>query len=803
MRSFTLAISTLTSLLFFCIKDTVSQPYWNQINSGIESNLNSIASYWYSGNTFVIVGDSGVILQSTDGGLSWRRISSPTYEKLYFADFRSDSVVFACGSNGTLLKSSDQGNNWQMLSSVTSHDLKYVNAWISPLSIYVAGENGFYAKITNNIWTTQIIDTADINTLLINPQGERIYAGGDYGTLLYTSNSGSVWTRLQTYSKANINASYSSNLLVGDCGTSWRVNSNMAYPNTLNTKKNLYCMDEPSLSFDQYLCGEDGLFMVNGRITQTNTALDLKSFRISYDNKAIAVGEAGTILHTADVTESPYEKNLNGNNIRAWFMNNGRFNNHSQSNGGFEWPKGSNKYAKFSSGLILGGLVGSDTLLAVCDYDSEFFPGQTVGGIPQGNGTPDFKIFKIIHGASDSDRADWPNIALGNSNQGAPVFFDSSTGTVKPNDFGNQTMFYSYTDSYSESHRHYAGRTKPLMCDVKQITYCFNQPEELKNVIYQEYRITNRSNTLWNEFYITFFSDDDLGDAQDDAEATDTSMRLSYTYNFDNYDEDYGTNPPATGFSVVRAPYIRTGSAGDTVKYYEGRLSRFRTGIKESKFSANIIFHDDTWQPGTKKDLFNTMKGLMKTGSPYINPVNGQPTKFMYSGDPATNTGWIQNSTGDMRFYLSFGPMSVNPGDTQIVVIAQVIAQGSDRLRSITELRETAVQARDFYDNMFRGVVINAVSNSTELPATHKLYQNFPNPFNPATEIRFELSKPADVELTVFDISGRKVKTLENRRFDAGGHIVRFDAGDLSSGIYILQFNADETSESMKMLYLK
>ena len=113
------------------------------------------------------------------------------------------------------------------------------------------------------------------------------------------------------------------------------------------------------------------------------------------------------------------------------------------------------------------------------------------------------------------------------------------------------------------------------------------------------------------------------------------------------------------------------------------------------------------------------------------------------------------------------------------------------------------MQARDFYDNMFRGVVINAVSNSTELPATHKLYQNFPNPFNPATEIRFELSKPADVELTVFDISGRKVKTLENRRFDAGGHIVRFDAGDLSSGIYILHFSADGTSESMKMLYLK
>ncbi|MBX7043353.1 MAG: T9SS type A sorting domain-containing protein, partial [Ignavibacteria bacterium] len=591
-------------------------------------------------------------------------------------------------------------------------------------------------------------------------------------------------------------------LLVGDCGTTWRVNNNMAYPYTINTKENLYCMDEPSINFDQYLCGEDGLFMVNGRITQTNTALDLKSFRITYDNKAIAVGEAGTILHTADVTESPYEKNLNGNNIRAWFMNNGRFNNHSHSNGGFEWPKGSNKYAKFSSGLILGGLVGSDTLLAVCDYDSEFLPGQTIGGIPQGNGTMDFKVFKIVFGAGDSDRTGWPNALLGNSNQGAPVFFDSSTGTAKPNDFGNQTMFYSYTDSYTESHRHYAGRTSPLICDVKQITYCFNQPEELKNVIYQEYRIINRSNRQWDEFYITYFSDDDLGDSENDAEATDTSMRLSYTYNFDNNDVVYGTNPPATGFAVIRAPYVRTGSSGDSIEYYEGRLSRLRTGIRETRLSANIIFHDDTWQPNTMKELYNTMKGLKKTGESYINPVNGQPTRFMYSGDPVTGTGWNSTSTGDMRFYQSFGPMAVSPGDTQIVVIAQVIARGNS-WRSISELRETAVQARTFYDNMFRGVVINASSNSTELPAKHKLYQNYPNPFNPLTEIRFELYKPADVELTVFDISGRKFKNLENRRFDAGDHIVRFDAGGLSSGIYILQFNADGVSESMKMVYTK
>ncbi len=304
----------------------------------------------------------------------------------------------------------------------------------------------------------------------------------------------------------------------------------------------------------------------------------------------------------------------------------------------------------------------------------------------------------MTYGINDSDRIYWPNELLGNSDQGAPVYFDSLTLTYKPIDFANQTMFYSYTDSYQSSHTNYAGRTAPLKADVKQINYSFNQPEDLKNIIYQEYRIINRSASVWNNAYINLYTDDDLGQAGDDAEGVDTNLRLSYTYNFDNDDQVYGINPPAVGFAIIRAPIFYTGNINDTVFYCEGKEKRIKTGYKEINLGSTAIYHDDSWQPNNYRQSYNAIRGLKNDGTSYINPVTNQPTRFVYSGDPVINTGWVCPFTGDMRFFQGFGPMNINPGDTQVIVIAQVIARGSSNLNSITKLREASVIAKQYYD---------------------------------------------------------------------------------------------------------
>jgi len=84
-----------------------------------------------------------------------------------------------------------------------------------------------------------------------------------------------------------------------------------------------------------------------------------------------------------------------------------------------------------------------------------------------------------------------------------------------------------------------------------------------------------------------------------------------------------------------------------------------------------------------------------------------------------------------------------------------------------------------------------------------KLLQNFPNPFNPVTTIRFVLAKQTDVELTVFDASGKKVRTLINGSMKAGEQSIQFNASDLASGVYFYRVKAGNYSETKKMLLIK
>lgn len=108
--------------------------------------------------------------------------------------------------------------------------------------------------------------------------------------------------------------------------------------------------------------------------------------------------------------------------------------------------------------------------------------------------------------------------------------------------------------------------------------------------------------------------------------------------------------------------------------------------------------------------------------------------------------------------------------------------------------------------------IINNWMNSTptgivdfedDAPRTFKLLQNFPNPFNPSTQITFSLPERSNVVLKIFDILGKEVATLVNEQKSAGTYNVNFDASKLSSGVYIYTLQAGNFMESYKMLLMK
>lgn len=101
------------------------------------------------------------------------------------------------------------------------------------------------------------------------------------------------------------------------------------------------------------------------------------------------------------------------------------------------------------------------------------------------------------------------------------------------------------------------------------------------------------------------------------------------------------------------------------------------------------------------------------------------------------------------------------------------------------------------------GGPVTIVENENQSPYTFQLFQNFPNPFNPVTNIRFRIAKSGFVTLIIYDQLGNKIATLVNEEKPAGDFDAEFDASKMASGIYYYRLNSGSLSQTKKMILLK
>jgi len=91
---------------------------------------------------------------------------------------------------------------------------------------------------------------------------------------------------------------------------------------------------------------------------------------------------------------------------------------------------------------------------------------------------------------------------------------------------------------------------------------------------------------------------------------------------------------------------------------------------------------------------------------------------------------------------------------------------------------------------------------------TTELFQNYPNPFNPTTTIQFAILNESYVSIEIFDIKGRKIRTLVKENYTVGTHKTVWDGLDdnnkiVSSGVYLYRMISDGHIETKKMLLIK
>jgi hypothetical protein len=366
---------------------------------------------------------------------------------------------------------------------------------------------------------------------------------------------------------------------------------------------------------------------------------------------------------------------MDANNLDMVVTNHGSFAyDLLTGNSGLIYPKGSTKTAVFAAGPWLGAKVGSEVRVAVGEYSQEFVPGPMVGGTFQpDNGR--FRSYKIVRGNTTSaDYLNWP------VDQGAPL---DSTGA--PALLGDAMIWSVYNDADPGAHSNQAGSTNPLGVEVQQSTFAYNRSGALGNIIFVRFKLINKGGNQLDSMFVSAWSDPDLGGATDDLVGCDTTRSLGYVYNATNTDQLYGGTTPAVGFDFFRGPIVPSGTPG----------------VFDTLGMASFNKYINGTDPKSSGETYNFMKGLNADGTPIINPVTSQITRFQVSGDPVANTGWLDTSPADRRLQLSTGPFSMAPGDSQEITIAIIVGQGTDRLSSITDLKNKDDQAQIVFDLNF------------------------------------------------------------------------------------------------------
>ncbi|MBN2103641.1 hypothetical protein JW835_06330 [bacterium] len=397
---------------------------------------------------------------------------------------------------------------------------------------------------------------------------------------------------------------------------------------------------------------------------------------------------------------------FNPNRIFSWMVNDGTIvTNAKTDDAGMYWPsEESGLTINFASGLWVAGKVSGVPRTACAEFTSEWTPGKVLpDGEPDNPHLSKYRLYIVNKndGPENPDVAEWP------VQDGAPWIDADDDGVYnavkgdRPDMIGDQMIWYVMNDLTSSAHTNLF-KTAPIGLECRVTLWGFDRSDILGDMIFAKFQLYNKKEITVDSCYLGIWADIDLGDGTDDFCGCDTTLSLGYVYN-DGADAMYGQRTPAIGYDFFQGAIV-PGSPGDTAKAFGGRIPGYKN-LGMDVFIDYVLMDPSTPDPETGTEAFYYMSGFHHDGTPFED-LNGRPVvpARVYSGDPVTGTGWRDaesNPSGDRRILQSCGPFVLAPGDSQEVVAGIVIAQGSDYLRSVSQLKRVDKAAQKAYDANF------------------------------------------------------------------------------------------------------
>jgi len=339
--------------------------------------------------------------------------------------------------------------------------------------------------------------------------------------------------------------------------------------------------------------------------------------------------------------------------------------------------------------------------------------------------------------------------------------------------------------------------------------------------------------------------------AADDGQVFSCNLSSGSTFNlFRNADEDADMNLAYAGAGIP----IRVGDAlaasgeGTGTKVYVSGSSAPYIYVFNTTDGENYVLADSVGIPAgaAARGISPVQDGAYF----FINGTDSAPMyvkvdgTILYTFDTAVvpsgtavNYFEVENSTGMRRFVgitngWSAGTKVVELLGTQgdaLCSSVDIINAPTDNYKVNGNGNATGLAIYDVYENALIELITNngvsaysfeniedspiiperdTTTSVAGIPDEFQLHQNYPNPFNPTTTIRFDLPENAKVHLAIYDISGRKIRTLINENVSAGYNKVVWNGMDrngnpVSTGMYIYKLQAGDMIDVKKMTFLK
>ena len=168
---------------------------------------------------------------------------------------------------------------------------------------------------------------------------------------------------------------------------------------------------------------------------------------------------------------------------------------------------------------------------------------------------------------------------------------------------------------------------------------------------------------------------------------------------------------------------------------------------------------------------------------------------------------WQDNSGSELGYYIERKKNSLGTYAVRDSVLSNITeytdtsgVPGSEYFYRIRGYNSIATSA---YSNEVNITLTGVKSYGTALPDRFAVSQNYPNPFNPSTVISYQLPVSSMVTLKVYDVLGKEIQTLVDKRMSAGYHSAIFVASGLPSGVYFYRMQAGKYSETRKLMVVK